>query len=671
MAKKKATMTLKDFHGGSIPSDLHLPSAPGVTVRPLDRGGFDRQASWGNPMGRPEHRLRPGSAGATRNFDEKTPFLSQNAPIGRNFDEDERKPLDGSSGPRRTVSDESIRALPSRVEPKAEYPVTGMVGSGQVSAPPSQNFRGAASVTHGAWFNESAKSSAGGSARSASSLDVSASGAQVVTGSYPNAWGLRKEVASAKESVSAPWSAPDAETKLAHASALEKVTSGRWHSKQHIQSQMDAEVIKHQDPEKEFYYHGSTTVNNNVYNMTDVSGGPEYSDQVLAVHAERNHSLADGIRGFNKELPAQERARSPLFMEANERKTPASVTGFLPHNIVSSGGYDNKELPARERARSPLFMEANERKTSSNVTGILPHNVVSSGGYEMQSPASPEPSERPKLKLLPRSKPLENLKQSIDYKQVNQHPSNPVRIEKSADAYSSVDIKTGFVEPERSNQAIDRPKLNLKPRSQLLEQSEGNVENKRKPLFGGARPREMVLQNRGIDDVTGNHDLHQPHPRSKQHAGKADTVVHASRHNEKAESIPIDHRMAKNTDRRDHRIDVEKGDGQWRNWRSDSWRNNKETERHHQPQQHAQERPPSPETWRKPVEPPRPASADASGVRYGKAASAVELATAFSKSVSDPATTDRFSGQKSLPNRGQIPFSRLTGPPQRPQINGY
>ncbi|KAG5622778.1 hypothetical protein H5410_007996 [Solanum commersonii] len=153
--------------------------------------------------------------------------------------------------------------------------------------------------------------------------------------------------------------------------------------------------------------------------------------------------------------------------------------------------------------------------------------------------------------------------------------------------------------------------------------------------------------------------------------------MHATRHNEKTESIPIDHRMAKNADKRDHRIDVEKGDGQRRNWRSENWRNNKETERHHhhhhhhhQPQQHVQERPPSPETWRKPVEPPRPASADAPGARYGKATSAVELAAAFSKSVSDPATTDRFSGQKSLPNRAQIPFSRLTGPQQRPQING-
>ncbi|KAK4711353.1 hypothetical protein R3W88_005866 [Solanum pinnatisectum] len=636
MAKKKATMTLKDFHGGSIPSDLPLPSAPGVMIRPSDRGGFDRQASWGNPMGRPEHRLRPGSAGATRNFDEKTPFLSHNAPIGRNFDEDERKPLDGSSGPRRTVSDESIRALPSRVEPKAEYSVTGMVGSGQVSAPPSQNPRGAAS-----WFNESTsmvastKGSVGGSGRSVSSRNVSASSAQVVAGSYPNAWGLRKEVASAKESVSAPWSAPDAESKLAHASALEKVTSGRWHSKQQIHSQMDVEVVKHQDTEKELYYHGSTTVNDSVYNMPDVVGGPEYSDQVLAVHAERNLVLTDGVHGFNK------------------------------------------ELPARERARSPLFMEANERKTSSNVTALQRlHNVVSSGGYEMQSPASSEPSERPKLKLLPRSKPLENLEQSIDYKQVNQQPSNPVRVEKLADAYPTIDpTKTGFVELERSNQVTERPKLNLKPRSQLLEQSEGNTENKRKPLFGGARPREMVLQNRGIDDVMHNHDLQQPHPRGKQH-GKAEAVMHATRHNEKTESIPNDHRMAKNAHRRDHRIDAEKGDGQRRNWRSENWRNNKETERHHhhhhQPQQHVQERPPSPETWRKPVEPPRPASADAPGARYGKATSAVELAAAFSKSVSDPATTtDRFSGQKSLPNRGQIPFSRLTGPQQRPQINGY
>ncbi|KAL2484004.1 eukaryotic translation initiation factor-related [Forsythia ovata] len=137
MSKKKATMTLKDFHGGSIPSDLRLPSAPGVMARPADRGSLDQQSLWGNSMGRSNHRLRPASAGSARNFDDKTPFLSHSAHIGRNFDEDERKPLDGLPGPRRTVSDESIRALPSRaVEPKTDNMAGARVGSQLSSTPP-------------------------------------------------------------------------------------------------------------------------------------------------------------------------------------------------------------------------------------------------------------------------------------------------------------------------------------------------------------------------------------------------------------------------------------------------------------------------------------------------------------------------------------------------------
>ncbi|GKD46115.1 putative plant specific eukaryotic initiation factor 4B, partial [Tanacetum coccineum] len=63
---------------------------------------------------------------------------------------------------------------------------------------------------------------------------------------------------------------------------------------------------------------------------------------------------------------------------------------------------------------------------------------------------------------------------------------------------------------------------------------------------------------------------------------------------------------------------------------------------------------PEPETWRKPVEPEPPV-----GPRYWKAASAVELAQAFSKSVSGPKlATDRFSSQRGFPGQGQIPFSR-------------
>uniref|UniRef100_F6I237 Uncharacterized protein n=1 Tax=Vitis vinifera TaxID=29760 RepID=F6I237_VITVI len=142
MSKKKAfggsTMTLKDFHGGSIPSDIPLPSAPGAVVRPSDRSGFDRHTSWGNPTGRPDYRSRPNSSPATRNFDDKTPFLAHTVHIGRNFDEDERKPLDGVSAPRRTVSDENINVPLTRVEPKTDYTSSGRLAGRQVSTPVSQ-----------------------------------------------------------------------------------------------------------------------------------------------------------------------------------------------------------------------------------------------------------------------------------------------------------------------------------------------------------------------------------------------------------------------------------------------------------------------------------------------------------------------------------------------------
>lgn len=88
----------------------------------------------------------------------------------------------------------------------------------------------------------------------------------------------------------------------------------------------------------------------------------------------------------------------------------------------------------------------------------------------------------------------------------------------------------------------------------------------------------------------------------------------------------------------------------------------------------ASERQPSPETWRKPVEQQPKTSPGATGIRYGRAASAVELAQAFSRSVSDPKVNDRFSGQRGLntgTSRTQVPFSRLVGPTSRPQINGY
>ncbi|KAH6831347.1 hypothetical protein C2S53_011944 [Perilla frutescens var. hirtella] len=628
MSKKKATMTLKDFHGGSIPSDLPLPSAPGVAVRPVDRGGFDRQMSWGNSAGRPEHRLRPASAGSARNLDEKSPFLSHSSHIGRNFDEDERKPLDGVSGPRRTVVDESFRAQPSRmVEHKTDNSTSGARVGSSPSIPVSQLSAGSAGSSyagrvvevHNSKFNNQTLS---GSRSYGSSYPVVGGNAgQAVSGSHPNAWGIRKEASSTKEPASAAWSAPDAETKLAHASALEKVSSGRWNSKQQTNPRKDAAVFGHSETEGKFEYNSNNAYNKKTYNRLDVVGDNS-RDLGLVMHAERSLTVGDGIHGGGKEvLPTYERAKSTIHVESYERNTAVTANGF--QSI---------------------------------------HPSARPVGTDFQSTLSSESSERPKLKLLPRSKPLENIESPPDQKQRYEQTSDHLHMEDNHEAKNLV----------VSDRAPERPKLNLKPRSHSQEQFEGNSVAKRGTVFGEARPREMVLKARGLEDDLNNYEGQSP-LRVKEVSPKADAFTHGSsaRYSEKSEGIPTDQRMVKYSNRRDNQLDVERSDSHRRNKQNEIWRNNKDTEKHrNQQQKQLQDRPPSPETWRKPVDHVNPAPTD-SPLRYGKAASAVELAQAFSKSVSDPTAADRVSGPRGIPGRNQMPFSRLTGPTPRPQINGY
>ncbi|KAJ6769687.1 hypothetical protein OIU79_020530 [Salix purpurea] len=141
MSKKKAfsghTMSLKDFHvalsllislclllllslavsAGFESYNLYIDFGLRVKIiRSHDWTGHDRPNSWGGRMSRPDHWVRPHSSPATRHCDDKTPFLSRNIRIDRNFDEEERKPLDGFSGSRRTFSDESFQVAPRKVE---------------------------------------------------------------------------------------------------------------------------------------------------------------------------------------------------------------------------------------------------------------------------------------------------------------------------------------------------------------------------------------------------------------------------------------------------------------------------------------------------------------------------------------------------------------------------
>lgn len=148
--------------------------------------------------------------------------------------------------------------------------------------------------------------------------------------------------------------------------------------------------------------------------------------------------------------------------------------------------------------------------------------------------------------------------------------------------------------------------------------------------------------------------------------------VTAAGYGEKAKNVLGDLGVAKSTDRRDQRTDIERTDEQRRNKGNENWRNYREVEKHNDLRPQQRERPLSPDTWRKPVENPKPDSAPALGQRYGKVASALELAQAFSRPVSDPTVADCLSGSKGISSRSQIPFSRLTtGRGPRPQINGY
>ncbi|XP_020238805.1 uncharacterized protein LOC109817867 [Cajanus cajan] len=632
MSKKKVsgnTMTLKDFHGGSIPSDLPLPSAPGVTVRASDRPGYDRPSAWGTGMGRSDHWSRPHTSPATRHYDDKTPFLSHTAPIGRNFDEDERKPLDGVSAPRRTISDESIRGPPSRVEARLEY---GLGGSslGRQVAPVSQTPVGtgnsySARLTDAAHVGMNPQSLGG-------SKEQGTAGSSGGGGGYPNAWSMRKEVASAVEPEQPAWSSASAASKLAHASALEKVSSGRWQSKA-VHYQTDAEVVRSPEVENR----PRANVNGvGVYNRVDAVGEKEYYDAMLARHAERGLGIDNQMQGGRNELLNYERSGVSRYSDVRPTTAPY-------HSDVSQ----------------------------------LARNDSKIVGSDLQHPMPSEPIERPKLKLLPRVKPLESSEPAVmEYTQGNRQVNDSGHVEAVYQAHGHANfMKPVSAGTESGKEIGQRPKLNLKPRSQPIEKLDGNSERDRNALFGGARPRELVLKDRGIDDVAKiNYDVVEHSNRVENNILRAEKHPDHStqtRYSEKAEDAHLDQRTGRKPERKEQRADGEKVHTPRRNWRGDNRRNGREIDRPQQPS----ERQPSPETWRKPVEQPRSSPAGAAGIRHSRAASAVELAQAFSRSVSDPKVNDnRFPGQRGLntgSSRAQVPFSRLVGPTSRPQINGY
>ncbi|XP_039130562.1 uncharacterized protein LOC120266964 isoform X2 [Dioscorea cayenensis subsp. rotundata] len=567
MSKKKnagSTMTLKDFHGGSIPSDLPLPSAPGVSVRPAERNG-----GWGGAV-RPEyHRQRPGSAGGVgaaavaRGIDDRGPFISHPSHIGRHFDEDERKPFEANAVPRRPAAD-AVSLRSEQIRPVSHFHQSVPVSH------PSQN----AIAPH-----------------------IPSSGSAM------NAWGLKKET-GVDQTVGIHSTAAVAASRFAQASAIEKISSGRWQSKP-----PDVEVIQVQETDALERRFGESV------RVADVGE----KDKEKEKEKEMNTMVEFGAR-------EHEKARSLAFAE---------ISG------PNSGG-------SRPRSNEGRF-------------------GVPQGLQEVP--------ERPKLKLLPRTKPMEPSEARVLEDKQSYQPA--VEAGHTANAYgihgSMNQPKPGSAGSDGGSQPVERPRLNLKPRSQPLEQSAESIEWDRKSVFGGARPRELVLKERGIDTVAvDNQDLLPVSNRPKQDSPKSglklESATPTSRVAEKADTLHHDARSGKSLERKDYRANIDKAEVHRNSLKNDNWRNTKETEKpREQPRQ-------EPETWRKPVEEPKP---EVPGQRFGKVASALELAQAFSRSVSDAKLDNRIGNQRSQPGRTQVPFSRLTdarefysGQAKR-QINGY
>ncbi|KAL2924533.1 Thionin BTH7, partial [Bienertia sinuspersici] len=384
------------------------------------------------------------------------------------------------------------------------------------------------------------------------------------------------------------WSGQSTVSKFAQASALEKISSGRWQTKP-VQLQVDVEVIRQSDSPNSLYGRESDSCGS----MNLVSDR-EYTEATLLKHVERGLAIEEGARGSFKDVSGVEMVHSPV-------QSPVLFT--------------NDGQPA--------------------------YPDSSCGGPLLQQP--PEVSERPKLKLLPRTKPLDvqepsivdcrqGLQQSVDNSLLvasNIH-GNTNHVKSRPSSSEARSGKPGVSGSEAAgHQVVERPKLNLKPRVQPVHQSDGNAE------------RERIKNDTHRAEVAPGHAI-------------------ASRQGES--NHLNDQRTGRGHEKRGQRADMQR-----KNWRNDNWRSGRDTEKHHQ------ERQPSPESWRKPIEQPT----DNSGLRFGKAVSAVDLAQAFSKPISSPKPVDQFSGQrgvptkKGLPARSQVPFSRLAETTTRPQINGY
>ncbi|XP_024519428.1 uncharacterized protein LOC112342214 isoform X2 [Selaginella moellendorffii] len=545
MSKKKAmprsTMSLKVFHGGSIPSDLQLPSAPGMTV---DRSAYERPSSanvWSsasNPMSKgygnhrqallPNGETRPSSAAAAPS----SSYFPNTATMGRNYDEDERRPVDF----RPRTSPGGHHDYRSR-----EYDNGGGVYfKGRLSRSPDH-------LRYSAY-------PPGGGERFGPPLQPSMAGSP----ERPpvNAWAARRgERLEPDASATSPWRVRNSMARIAEASAIDKVSSGRWQPaatpRKEPLYEVDARkvdishAIEQQEVEDgrrvDSYHHASwkqqpaeATPEGGYRSRFNDAGDAserarfeydhfERGDSFRGVNEQSYHSFQeDRVAGHGStsaydclevHYTQGDDGRHSTGAQASQKQQHLSDSRHgpgarqHPANVFERQSTDsnvvNHERPQRQRSfdsernrtsATAVNHEFNHQSSAhvSTMVGSTYSDSTKTGAALLRSTSG----ERPKLKLLPRSKPMEDRHDFFEDEDTflsEQHASE-------RETHDSRPVVTPSAPTEHETyRTSERPTLSLKPRTQAPDKAASDKE--RQSLFGGARPREMVLRQRGADDI--------------------------------------------------------------------------------------------------------------------------------------------------------------------------
>lgn len=897
-------MTLKDFHGGSIPSDLPLPSAPGTGVlKAADRNVHEKQntgTSWGGSINRGyaagDHRGRQGSAtNLQRGFEEKVSYLPNSANIGRNFDEDERKPLDSFS--RRSVNESDYhnqtfedrrsrhdrfgeQTVSSRSEVKPESGTVGISHANAASltrqpqySPPLQSDlglpanqdRGSNPLTHhqtpfghqfAAPLQQPVKQlpNSGWAVVAQSAVSGSDGSAFGPATAAPNAWATRRETESSRHELAgndnvstSPLFAQTVASRFAQASAVDKVSSGRWQSRRPLGVEHNSEQFSHyhqnldslQETRKVGLDSGNityglnegnnlgrrvktpTNVEQNTYNERekynfDDCGRNNYTsadsardsptglarniaaelclqnkDDNRSVFAETSransgefahtrfglsveYSGYGDVRRNNVEghpdldknqitslANTVSRQMSPVIdltevnRVNNHLKERALLSPQVENGCEGAWSYSNSKSAHEswnlgasrdsfksEDAKSTLYSDfilgsnaahgcdneatrnrfaTEDVRVASPLSGHRPPLIdnnhasatsVTDASVHLQS----DVLVRPKLRLLPRTKPLdatsqtailevtENSHSGLMSKSYEYHSAvSSLPAEVSSEVVGNTTQPTvkasGASDFEEENRFSERPKLNLKPRSLPVEQLEASNEKNRKSLFGGARPRELVLKERGIDDVVisgvdsaavvnsakgntvNNKDADPVDDKDELNVDSSGSGNNI-RQDDRVENLVFDRKVSnralerpdssRDPEKKEYWVDTEKQELQRNLRRNESWRNPHGKDNYKQERRQDLDKQ---DSWRKSTDsaglnggPQRSLSSsllenssDVPGkYGHGRAASAVELAEVFSRSASHIVNGQRFSSQGSPIPKAAVPFSRLT-----------